>query len=61
MFGVANKIILFHAVIIIIMNAPNSHTRKGGKWRGSMEVVLSRRMLTTEEWCNPVSNMLHYV
>ena len=43
--------------------APNSRALKGGKERGSMEELEGRRMgmLTTGEWYNPVSNMLHHV
>ena len=50
-----------------MMIAPNSHACKEQKKRdevnGSMEEFEGRRrgMLTTGEWCNPVSNMLHHV
>ena len=37
--------------------------RRGGRCRGNMEELVGGRkgMLTTREWCNPVSNMLHHV
>ena len=51
----------------MMMIVPNSRARKGRKERGevmgSMEELEGSRMgmLTTREWCNPVSNMLHHV
>ena len=50
-------------VLLMIMTAPNSRARKGGKERGSMEEFKgkSRGMLSTGEYCIPASNMLHHV
>ena len=50
----------------LFMITRNSRARKGGKKRGevngSMEEFEGRRreMLSTEEWCYPVINMLHH-
>ena len=48
--------------------APNSRAHKGEKQRGKEKEDegdefegRTRGMLTTGEWCNPVSNMLHHV
>ena len=48
-------------VFMMVMIAPNCRERKRGK--GSMEEFEGRRrgMLTTGDWCDPVSNMLHHV
>ena len=50
---------LFLILLQYIMIAPNSRARKGG----SMEEFEGKRrgMMTTGDWCNPVSNMLHHV
>jgi len=47
---------------MIMMVVPNSRARKEEKKRKE-EIEGTRRkgMLTTGEWCNPVSNMLHHV
>ena len=53
----------------MMMVARNSHARKGGwgrrggRCRGTMKKLVGKRkgMLTTGEWCNSVSNMLHHV
>ena len=47
----------------MMMIASNSLARKGGK-RGEVKEEFKgkkRGKLTTGEWCNPVSNMLHHV
>ena len=46
------------ASLLRITIAPNSRARKEEKKRGAMEEFEGRRrgMLTTGEWCNPVSN-----
>ena len=57
---------------MMMMIAPNSRVHKGGKEKekergevkGSMKEHEGRRrrgMLTTEEWCNTISNMLHHL
>ena len=54
------------------MIATNSRARRGGGWaagveemgklKGSMDKFEGRTvMLTTGEWCYPVSNMLHHL
>ena len=54
-------------ILMMMMITPNSRAIKGGKERGevkgSMEEFDGRRrgMLTTGEWCNPVSSLLHHV
>ena len=53
---------LFSTSIFMIASNSRAHKgeRRGGRWMGSMdEFEGRRRMLTTGEWCNPVSNMLH--
>ena len=52
---------------MMMIIVPNSHTHKRkkerGEVRGNMEEFVGKRrgMLTTEEWWNPVRNMLHHV
>ena len=57
-----NAVCLIHYTFMV---AAISRARKEGEgsWRGSIEELEERRrgMLATEEWCNPVSNMLHHV
>ena len=62
----ACAVILFISKKYIYLT-PNSRARERGQkrveMRGSMEEFdrRSRGMLTTEEWCNSVSKMLHHV
>ena len=52
---------------MMMIIAPNSRAHKGekerGEVKGNMKEFEGRRrgMLTTGEWCNTVSNMLHHV
>ena len=49
------------ACVMMMMIAPNSRARKEGKVGMEEFEGRMRGILTTGEWCNPVSNMLHYV
>ena len=46
--------------LTMMIFSPNSRAYKGKKERGNMEEFVGRKrgMLTTKEWCNPVSNMV---
>ena len=51
----------------MMMIAPNSHARKGGKDKGELKGSMDefegrgRGILITRVWCKPVSNMFHHV